>query len=142
MAIRLGKTKDSRTRKKGSSPINIQALESLKQKLSDQKTFTDYLLQKGLSTSSIERYVRDVRLFIKWADDQNLQVEQISYADLLFFIKQKRSQVQQRTLSCQINSLKHYYHHLTQLYPELEDPTTQLQLKGIKRRSLYYILGA
>lgn len=142
MAIRLGKTKDSRTRKKGASPINIQALETLKQKLSDQKTFTDYLLQKGFSISTTERYVGDVESFIKWAENQNVQVEQISYADLLLYIKQKRRKLQQRTISCQINSLKHYYHHLTQLYPEIEDPTTQLILKGIKRRSLYYILSS
>lgn len=50
------------------------------------------------------------------------------------------TQVKQRTISIQINSLKHYFNFLATTGQAGENPTTQIQIRGIKRKILYDIL--
>lgn len=139
--LRLGKTKDSRTRKQAVKAVNVTEAENLKQELKSQKEFTDYLLIKGFSITSIRRYVRDINNFILWLDAENIQVEQVSYNDILHFIQEKKKTVKQRTVSTMVNSMKHFYNHLT-LTKQIEDnPAQYVQIKGIKRKKLYQLLS-
>lgn len=139
--IRLAKTKDSRTRKRAAKTINVAEAEGLKQELKSQQEFTKYLLLKGYSTSTTKRYVRDAETFIKWAEKQNIPIENTGYADVLHYVQGKRNNVKQRTVSTNINSLKHYFNFLAITDQSLENPTTQIQIKGVKRKTLYHILS-
>ena len=103
--------------------------------------FIDYLLSKGYSNSTIRGYICDVNRFEVWTKKENTPLEFISYADLLTYIQSKRNQVQQRTLSAIINSLKHYYNFLIVSGKSNENPTTQITVRGIKRKKLYNILS-
>lgn len=47
MSIKLGKTRDSRTRKQPKKAVNVAEAEQLKSELKNQKEFTEYLLLKG-----------------------------------------------------------------------------------------------
>jgi len=139
--LRLGKTKDSRTRKKAVKAVNVTEAENLKEELKNQAEFTDYLLTKGFSITSIRRYVRDVTSFIQWLEKENVAVEQVSYNDILHYIQKKKNTVKQRTVSTIVNSIKHFYNHLI-LLDQLEDnPALYVKIKGIKRRMLYQILS-
>lgn len=80
-------------------------------------------------------------MFIKWAEKENVPVENVSYADVLHYIQGKRSSVKQRTVSTNINSIKHYFNFLAITDQSLENPTTQIQIKGVKRKTLYHILS-
>jgi integrase/recombinase XerD len=139
--IRLGKTKDSRTRKKLNVQENSEQITLLQEQLKEQSDFVAYLFIKGYSSATVERYTKEVKRFIRWAEEGNMQVETISYADVLHHIQSKREQVSQRTISALINSLKHYYNHLQEIGAVAENPTTQIQIKGVKRRILYHILS-
>jgi site-specific recombinase XerD len=139
--LRLGKTKDSRTRKQSKDIVNANALVLQKQLLSEQKEFTDYLLIKGYSTSTVQGYIKDVFLFTTWAEKQNIPIEEASYTDVLGYIQYKRKQVVQRTISSYVNSIKHYYNYLSVIGKVLENPTTQIEIKGIKRKILYHTLN-
>lgn len=139
--IRLGKTKDSRTRKKLNVQENSEQITLLQEQLKEQSNFVEYLFIKGYSSATVERYTKEVKRFIRWAEEDNMQVETISYADVLHHIQSKREQVSQRTISAIINSLKHYYNHLQEIGAVAENPTTQIQIKGVKRRILYHILS-
>ena len=139
--IRLGKTRDSRTRKQEVKAVNVAEAENLLQELKNQKEFTRYLLLKGYSTSTTKRYVKDAEVFIKWAEKENVQIEQVSYSDVLHYIQGKRNHVKQRTVSTNVNSIKHYFNFLALTDQRLENPTTQIQIKGVKRKMLYDILS-
>lgn len=139
--MKLGKTRDSRTRRQPAKPVNVAEAEQLKAELQSQREFAQYLLLKGYSTSTTRRYAKDADMFIKWALHENIPLEQASYADVLHYIQGKRSTVKQRTVSSHLNSLKHYFNFLSLTHQQLENPTAQIQIKGIKRKTLYRVLS-
>lgn len=141
MSIKLGKTKDSRTRKQPVKAVKIAEQEKLLNELKNQQEFTQYLLYKGYSTSTTKRYVKDAEMFIKWAAKENVQIEEVSYSDVLHYIQSKRNHVKQRTISTIVNSIKHYFNYLSTINQNIENPTTQIQIKGVKRKTLYHILS-
>lgn len=137
--IKLGKTKDSRTRSKAKVTENETNVLLLKDELKEQKEFTDYLLMKGYSTATIKRYVKDTEVFLKWATKENVPHEFIVYSDVLHYIQGIKKNVKQRTVSTQLNSLKHYFNFLETTGQSTENPTTQIKIKGVKRKTLYNI---
>lgn len=140
MAIKLGKTKDSRTRKK---PVNdkeeLQLLQRL-QNEKDQPEFIKYLLQKGYSIKSGKRYLKDIELYKKWLDKENITEEAVSYNDITHYIQSKKGKVKQITIQTVLASLKQYYNYLQELGFVAENPTVNVQIKGIKRKLLHNIL--
>lgn len=139
--IHLGKTRDSRTRKRAGKVVNTEEQEKLAIELKGQKEFVGYLLLKGFSTSTTKRYVQDASIFIQWAAKENVPIEQVAYTDVLHYIQSKKKNNAQTTVSKKINSLKHYFNYLSINNESVENPTRQIQLKGIKRKKLYEILS-
>jgi integrase/recombinase XerD len=117
---------------------NIQEPELV---LSKVAGFTDYLLQKGYSTNTIERYAKDVDKFKLWVKQENQSMESIRQGDILFYIQGKKITNSQRSISVIINSIKHYYNYLIAINISVENPARQIQIKGIKRKVLYHILS-
>lgn len=141
MAIKLGKTKDSRTRKKSvNDNEEIQLLQQL-QNEKDQPEFIKYLLQKGYSIKSGKRYLKDIERFKKWLDKENIAEEAVSYNDITHYVQSKKGKVKQITIQKYIGSIKRYYSYLQELGFVAENPTLNVQIKGIKRRMLHNILS-
>lgn len=141
MAIRLGKTKDSRTRKqKVTQDAELELLQKL-QNEKDQPEFIKYLLQKGYSIKSSERYLKDIELFKKWLHKENVTEEAVSYNDITHYIQSKKASVKQITIQSILASLKQYYNYLQELGFIAENPTINVQIKGIKRKILHNILS-
>ncbi|QMU65490.1 MAG: tyrosine-type recombinase/integrase [Flavobacteriaceae bacterium] len=141
MAIKLGKTKDSRTRKKKiTEDAELELLRRL-QNEKDQPEFIKYLLQKGYSIKSGERYLKDIGLFKKWLDKENITEEAVSYNDITHYIQSKKGKVKQITIQTILASLKQYYNYLQELGFVAENPTLNVQIKGIKRKVLHNILS-
>ena len=134
----LGKTKDSRTRRK--HPISIDNAEKLKGQLKQQTELIDYLLLKGFSNSTVTSQTKVVVRFTKWLTKENTPVLEVTYNDILHYIQSRKVGLKQRTISMEINAIKHYYNFLSITNQVLENPTTQIQIKGIKRQTLYDIL--
>jgi integrase/recombinase XerD len=74
-------------------------------------------------------------------DDENLEDAAASYNDILFYIQNKRASISQRSMQYEVNALKHYYNYLKQLGMIKENPTLNIQIKGIKRKKLYNIFS-
>lgn len=142
MKIRLGKTKDSRTRKQPVKAVDIRAAEDLIKELKNQEEFIGYLLMKGFSTTSTKRYARDTETFLKWVEKQHIPVYEISHNDILFYIQSKKKTLQNKSISAHINSLRHYFNFLALTNEIIENPTIQIQIKGIKRKKLHPILSS
>ena len=141
MAIKLGKTKDSRTRKKKvTEDAELELLQRLQNK-KDQPNFIKYLLQKGYSIKSSERYLKDIELFKKWLDKENITEEAVSYNDITHYIQSKKGKVKQITIQTVLASLKQYYNYLQELEFIAENPTVNVQIKGVKRKVLHNILS-
>lgn len=141
MAIKLGKTKDSRTRKKKvTEDAELELLQRL-QNEKDQPEFIKYLLQKGYSIKSSERYLKDIELYKKWLYKENITEEAVSYNDITHYIQSKKGKVKQITIQTVLASLRQYYNYLTELGFVAENPTVNVQIKGIKRKVLHNILS-
>ena len=113
----------------------------MKCEIKHERLFTDYLLRKGFSNSSIGRYVRDVGCFIKWLKGQKIEEDQVGYGDVLSYIQERKGQVKQITISAELNTLRQYYDSLEKEELIGENPTNQIKIRGIKRRNLYDILS-
>ncbi|MFZ6053512.1 tyrosine-type recombinase/integrase [Halocola ammonii] len=139
--IRLAKSRDSRTRGKAKEPVRPEEVENLLQQFESRYAdFADYLLGKGYSTTTVNRYTRDAMRFETWMKKENVPEDEVSYADILHYIQYKRSRVQQRTISTLVNSLKHYFNFLAGDIAR-ENPTSQIIIRGVKRKHLYEILS-
>ena len=141
MAIKLGKTRDSRTRKKKvTQDAELELLQRL-QNEKDQPKFIKYLLQKGYSIKSSERYLKDIERYKKWLVKENITEEAVSYNDVTHYIQSKKGSVKQITIQTILASLKQYYNYLVELGFVKENPTLNVQIKGIKRKVLHNILS-
>lgn len=141
MAIKLGKTKDSRTRRKAINDSEEQQLLQWSQNEKEQPEFIKYLLQKGYSIKSGQRYLKDVAQFKKWLDKENITEEAVSYNDITHYVQSKKGKVKQITVQTILASLKQYYNYLQELGFIAENPTLNVQIKGIKRKVLHNILS-
>jgi len=141
--IRLGKTKDNRSRAARHPKYNDAELEILQriQNEKDQPEFIKYLLQKGYSIKSCERYEKDINRFKKWLEKENVTEEAVSYNDITHYIQRKKRSVKQITIQTILASLKQYYNYLQELGFVSENPTLNVQIKGIKRKILHNILS-
>ena len=143
MAIKLGKTKDSRSRAARHPNYHDADLELLQriQNEKDQPEFIKYLLQKGYSIKSSERYLKDIERYKKWLIKENITEEAVSYNDVTHYIQSKKGSVKQITIQTILASLKQYYNYLVELGFVKENPTVNVQIKGIKRKVLHNILS-
>lgn len=131
--IKLGKTATSRTRKKAIEQISQQA-----DLLSND--FTGYLLRKGYSRSSVERFCTDVKRFQAWLEKENIEIENVQYNDMTAYLQSMKG-VTQNTKSCYLNGAKHYFNYLIAINQRTDNPAEFIQLKGRKRKRVHDILN-
>ena len=103
--------------------------------------FIDYLRQRQLSHSTIKTCQRSMAIYLKWATKERLALEQITYQDLLSFMKYcTRTGKAQKTIQHYLNTIRHYYDHLVQEQRVEINPVIGIEVKGVKRKALYHIL--
>jgi integrase/recombinase XerD len=132
--IHLGKTATSRSRKKNT-------VEEVSNKIKlPQDDFTKYLLQKNYSDTSIENFIGDVKKFKAWLEKENMEIENISYNDMTSYL-QSFGNIAQHTKGCYLRGVKKYFNFLVQMEERTDNPAEFIQLKGLKRKTLYDILN-
>jgi integrase/recombinase XerD len=132
--IHFGKTATSRSRKK-----NI--IEDVRNKIKlPQDDFTKYLLGKNYSNTSIESFIGDVKKFKSWVEKENIEIENIGYNDITSYL-QSFSNIAQQTKGCYLRGVKKYFNFLVQKEERTDNPAEFIQLKGLKRKTLYDILN-
>ena len=109
--------------------------------MNTQKQFRPYLQRKQFASSTIRTAENVVSMYLEWLETENLKAEEISYNDLLIYIKScNRKGAKKRTIQHYINNLKHYYDHLVEEGQIQTNPTEEINIKGVKRKVLYHIL--
>ncbi|MGB3464456.1 MAG: tyrosine-type recombinase/integrase [Cyclobacteriaceae bacterium] len=108
-----------------------------------QKTFENYLKSKGFTKKSIANRLKTINLYRQWIEQENLEIEQITYNDLLLFMKysQKVGRTQ-KTINHYLIVVRHFYDHLMETGKTATNPATGIEVKGVKRKVLYHILEA
>jgi len=105
------------------------------------KPFSDYLKRKQFASSTIKIAENVARTYLEWLDKENLQADQVTYNDLLLYVKDcTRKGAKKRTVQHYINTLKHYYDHLFEEGQIETNPAEEINIKGVKRKTLYHIL--
>lgn len=132
--IHLGKTATSRTRRK-------KVIEEVANKVKlPQDDFIQWLLMKGYSNNTAASFYNDVRKFKAWLIKENIEIENVNYNDLTSYL-QSFGSITQKTKGCYIRGVKQYFNFLIQQNERTDNPAEFIQLKGLKRKTLYDILN-
>lgn len=103
--------------------------------------FNEWLLIKGYTSSTRQSVTKTTAYFLNWIYTQNIEAEQVSYNDVVAFINDKKKQGNKpRTLQLITNALNHFYKFLQSEHHLPENPVSNVQIKGIKRKILLEIL--
>lgn len=106
-----------------------------------KESFSDYMKLQAFSSKSIERRLVVIRMFWEWLEKENLEAEQVSYNDLMLYMKYKsHNGASQRTLQHYMGVVKHFYEHLIREEKVNTNPASDITIKGVKRKVLYHIL--
>lgn len=96
------------------------------------KDFKEYLLQKNYQASTIESIERYVRRFLEWMEKESLELEQISYNDLLILVKHFRKQdFSVHNINCHLMGVQHYFDWLITKGKVRHNPAVNLRVKGM-----------
>lgn len=111
----------------------------MKEYNSMRTSFIEYLKSKSLTPRTISSFDRVVVIFLKWLEKEQIKVEQVSYRDILSFMKSCQKQVSQRTVQLYLNVIRHYYDHLIEENKIEINPVAGIKVQGVKRKALYHI---
>jgi len=96
------------------------------------KDFKEHLLQKNYQASTIESLQRYVRRFLEWLEHESLELEQISYNDLLILVKHFRKQeFSIHNINCHLMGVQHYFDWLITNEKARHNPAVNLRVKGM-----------
>lgn len=100
--------------------------------------FTEYLTIKGYSPKSRNSITNTVKRFSLWTETEGIEMANIAYNDILAYVNlcQKQGNIQ-RTIACTVNCIKRYYDYLINEKEIIENPCSNINIQGIKRRTLY-----
>ena len=103
--------------------------------------FTHYLAGQQKTAPSIRSSIKQVKLFLTWLEQEQIGVQEVTYQDLLLYMQhcQKRD-LTQKTIQQYMTHIRHYYAYLEVEKQVAYNPVAGIEVKGIKRKALYYIL--
>ena len=106
-----------------------------------KEAFSRYLKGKRQSRKTITSRLNVLQSYQQWLDRENLEPEQVSYTDLLSFMKYRSKQgASQRTIQNYMSTIHHLYEYLKKEGKVSQNPTADIEIKGVKRKILYQIL--
>jgi site-specific recombinase XerD len=105
------------------------------------ESFIEYLKRQRFSNSTLKSSKVTIRLYLKWVEKERMESEQVSYQDLMGYMKScGKKGASQRTIQHYMNTIRHYYDHLEEEGKVSVNPATGIEVKGVKRKMLYHIL--
>lgn len=108
---------------------------------SEIEAYKEYLIIKGHSQSTVHGMALAAHRFSLWTEEENIEPENISYADVTAYIQTLRKKgIKQKTQNTYIAGIKKYFAHLMQREIIATNPAQHIKLLGTNRRQLYTIL--
>jgi len=101
-------------------------------------TFKEYLIIKGFTKQTQNSILNLISRFVQWITKENIQVQNISYNDIVAYVNDcKKMGNKQRTIQANVSNIKHYYNFLVSEKQIEDNPCTNVDIKGVKRKTLY-----
>lgn len=105
-------------------------------------TFKNYLLSKGYSSQTSESYNRGLLQYVVWAETQKIEVEQSTYNEVISYVQYLKNRgLQQRSIQQSVNSIKHYFKWVVKRQLRNDNPTSNVNIKGVRQRKLHNTLS-
>jgi integrase/recombinase XerD len=102
--------------------------------------YQNYLRSEGYSTSTITYHASCLSILKKWTEQEQLHIEQLSYNDLLAYIRYKQNKGTGKTgMSRYLVVIKTYYTYLTEQGRVTSNPAVRIKLRGLARKKLYNV---
>lgn len=96
---------------------------------SHNDAFLDHLwLSEGLSDNTLSSYRHDLKLFTKWLESQNIQVEQVSKETLIEYIHHRADATSNRSAARSLSCLKRFYQYLILNHTITHDPSADVKM--------------
>lgn len=103
-------------------------------------SFEKYLQDLDYSTTTVNGHLAALRYLTTWAEKEGLEVDQLSYTELLSFTKYCQSKGAEKvTVNRYLLSIRHYFNYLIEQEKATDNPARYIQLKGVTRKKLYDI---
>jgi site-specific recombinase XerD len=100
--------------------------------------FAEYLVLKGYSTTTRHAITKTLINYSSWAEQENLIIEEANHNDIMGYVNHcKKLGNKQRTVQINVGHLKHYYNFLISRDQLNQNPCSDIDIKGVKRKILY-----
>ena len=97
--------------------------------------YKKYLQKKGYAETTIENYIKQAQLFIKWCNRNHTTAIEIDYKDCLKYIKYlQRKGTTKKTVNHRLGRVKVYLNYLVEENYKSENPIESTNIKGVKRQ--------
>jgi integrase/recombinase XerD len=107
------------------------------------KQFETYLQQRNLSPCSIRTYRRYIHIFFNWLKENSLEAKEITYPDLLNFVKHgKEKGLKPDYIMKILGVVRHYFNYLKYIKQVKTNPANGLYIRGKQRRIPHDLLTA
>lgn len=108
--------------------------------LKTRNEYQNHLRSEGYSTSTIKYHESCLSMLEKWMEREQLEIEQISYNDLLAYIRYKQNKGTGKTgMSRYLNVIRIYFDYLVHEGELSSNPALRVKLHGIQRKKLHMI---
>jgi site-specific recombinase XerD len=105
--------------------------------------YRQWLIIKGYSKNTTESNITMLQRFLQWLEKENIDIAATTYNDVMAFIQSCNQRGNERqTVQQYVVAIRHYYNHLIYEGEMNENPASNIEIKGIKRRKLHDTLNA
>lgn len=104
--------------------------------------FENYLLEKGLSSSTATAYNFGTLDFISWLDRDNTESEHATAKEVAAYLNYLKKKGQSNaTRSMKLNTLRHFFEYQISIGARQNNPVKHMKIRGAKHKTLYPILS-
>ena len=102
--------------------------------------YNEYLTIKGYSSKTRQSMISTFTRFAKWCETENIELEQVSYNDVMAYVQHLKTSNKPRTIQLAISQINHYYNYGMSEHRLTENPASNIEIKGVKRKVLHDVL--
>ncbi len=102
--------------------------------------YNEYLTIKGYSSKTRQGMINTFKRFAKWCETENIDLEQVNYNDVMAYVQHLKTGNKPRTVQLAVGQINHYYNYLMSEHQLPENPASNIEIKGVKRKVLRDVL--
>jgi site-specific recombinase XerD len=106
--------------------------------MTNENKYREWLIIKGYSKNTTASNITMLQRFTHWLAKENIDIAATTYNDVMAFIQSCNQRGNERqTVQQYVVAIRHYYNHLMYEGEMNDNPASNIEIKGIKRRKLH-----